>query len=403
MNMPEILISIAVAIGAGLLLTRLAKLIHLPDVTAYLVAGLIIGPHISGLLTEGVTEALSVFTTVALGFIAYSIGAEFRLSYLKQIGVRPIIVTLFQAFAAAGLVIGVLVILGVDLPLALTLGAIATATAPAATLMVVRQYKADGPVSRMLLPVVAMDDVVGLIMFSICSSIAVAISSGESITISSMLLNPLKEIGLSIALGAALGGLLTVAAIFFRSKAKRLALSIMCVLAAVGLCEMFALSSLLVCMMIGAVMINTSRNGDALMDQADGFTPPLFLIFFVLSGAELDISVIPTVGVIGVAYILARSVGKWLGTYAGASLVRTDKNVRHYLGLALLPQAGVAIGMAQMCMNLLPDYSSQINAVVLSATLIYELFGPVITKIALTKAGEIHAEKAPKRRALAKK
>ncbi len=387
------LIVIAIAIGAGLLFSRIVKVLHLPNVTGYLIAGLLIGPYVLKFLPLEIVENMEIVTSVALGFIAYAIGAEFRLSYLKEIGSKPITITVWQGIMAVALVDIGLMALGFPLPLCLVMGAIATATAPAATLMVVRQYKAKGAVSGMLLPVVAMDDALGLVVFSISLAISKALSSGAAVTVTNMLLAPLLEIFASLLLGTGLGFILAYASKFIKSRGNKLALTIMCVFAAVGLCEAWELSSLLVCMMLGAVMVNTSKQSDALIEQCDRFTPSLFLLFFVLSGADLNLAVLPTIGVLGVGYLLLRSFGKWLGASLGAKAVRADPNIRKYLGLTLLPQAGVAIGMSILAINALPQYGVQINAVVLSATLIYELVGPVITKVALTKAGEIEPAK----------
>ncbi len=382
------LLTIGVAMACGLLVSRLARLVKLPNVTAFLVAGLLIGPCVAGIITKEQSEAMGIISEAALGFIAYAIGGEFKLSYLKKIGKAPITITMFQGLTTAFCVDVGLILLGVDVPMALLLGAIALATAPAATLMVVRQYKAHGPVTQMLLPVVAMDDALGLMVFSISASVAQALLGGE-MTVQSMLVSPLIEIVGSLALGSALGLVLAFGARFFASRGNKLALSIALVLAGVGLCDLWGLSSLLVCMMIGAVMVNLSQQHEVLMEQCDRFTPPLFLLFFVLSGAELDLSVLPAVGLTGVCYLLLRSIGKWGGTMLGALAVHADGNVRKYLGLTLLPQAGVAIGMAQMVSIRFPTLASQISTIVLAGVLVFELTGPIITKLALTKAGEI--------------
>lgn len=386
------LLLVGITMMAGLIMSRAAKLVKLPNVTAFLVAGLIIGPCVAGIISREQAESMGIISEAALGFIAYSIGGEFKLSYLKKIGKAPLTITFFQGMMTAVCVDVGLILFGVDVPLALLLGAIALATAPAATLMVVRQYKANGPVTQMLLPVVAMDDALGLMVFSISASVAQAMLGG-AITVSSMILSPLIEIVGSFALGAALGWLLAFGARFFASRGNKLALSIALVLAGVGLCDILNLSSLLVCMMIGAMMVNLSQQREVLMEQCDRFTPPLFLLFFVLSGADLDLSVLPSVGVIGIAYLLLRSIGKWGGTYLGAVCVKADKHIRHYLGLTLLPQAGVAIGMAALVSARFPTLAAQVNTIVLAGVLVFELVGPVITKIALTKAGEIPAAK----------
>ena len=387
----NVLLTIGIAMAAGLLVSRLARLVKLPNVTAFLVAGLVIGPCVGRIITEEQAASMNVISEAALGFIAYAIGGEFKLSYLKKIGKAPLTITFFQGMTTALCVDVGLIVLGVPVPEALLLGAIALATAPAATLMVVRQYTANGPVTQMLLPVVAMDDALGLMVFSISSSVAAALLGGE-MTVQSMLVAPLAEIVGSLALGSALGFVLGYCSRFFASRGNKLALSIALVLAGVGLCDMWGLSSLLVCMMIGAVMVNISQQHEVLMEQCDRFTPPLFLLFFVLSGAQLDVTVLPVVGLTGICYLLLRSIGKWCGTMLGALCVHADKNIRKYLGLTLLPQAGVAIGMSQLVSIKFPALASQINTIVLAGVLVFELVGPIVTKLALTKAGEITAK-----------
>ena len=375
----NILFALAIAMAVGMAMTRLIKLIHLPNVTAYLIAGLLVGPYVLKVLTPEMNSKLSIISDVALGFIAYSIGSEFKFSYIKEIGAKPMVITAFEGCVASLLVFLTL----------LALGAIAAATAPAATLMVVRQYKANGPVTRMLLPVVAMDDALGLMLYAIMMAIARTLDSGAALSVMTLLVKPLIEIVGSLAMGVLIGTVMVFCLRFFHSRGNKLTMTILIVFLAVGLSTMLDLSSLLVCMMIGATMINVSNDSPALLEQCDRFTPPLFLLFFVLSGASLDLSVLPTVGVVGIAYVLSRAIGKSLGATIGAAIEKCDKNIIRYLGMTLIPQAGVAIGMARMCLTDLPAYGPTINAVVLAGTLIYELTGPVITKIALTKAGEI--------------
>ena len=388
----NVLLALAIAMAMGLLLSRVIKLIHLPNVTAYLIAGLLVGPFVLNVLTAEMNAELAIISDVALGFIAYSIGSEFKLSYLKEIGAKPMVITLFEGCTASLMVFVTLVVLGQPMPLCLALGAIAAATAPAATLMVVRQYKANGPVTKMLLPVVAMDDALGLMLYAIMMAVARTIERGTALTVTTLLLKPLGEIFGSLALGVALGLVLVYVLRFFHSRGNKLTLTIMMVFTAVGLSSMWGLSSLLVCMMLGATMVNLCQQSNVMLEQCDRFTPPLFLLFFVLSGANLDLAVLPTVGIVGIAYVISRAVGKALGGTMGAAVEKCDPNIIKYLGLTLIPQAGVAIGMARMSMTALPEYGAVINAVVLAGTLIYELTGPVITKIALTKAGEIKPE-----------
>lgn len=386
MNM---LLSMAAAIALGLLLTRIAKKINLPNVTAYLVAGLAVGPYCLNLFDQDALAGVAQITSVALGFIAFSIGGEFKWESLKRVGTKAVIITLFQALAALALVDIVLLVFGFDVPLSITLGAIATATAPAATLMVVRQYRAQGTMTNTLLSVVAMDDAIGLAAFSISLAIAQSLTSGAAPTLYNMLISPLLEIILSLVVGGLLGALLSFLMRFFRSRANRLSLMLAAVLAGVALADGYGLSSLLTCMAIGAAMVNLRDDSEMLVETIDRWTPPLFTLFFVISGAELDLHVLSTVGILGLLYILARSFGKYFGARVGASVVKSEPKIRKYLGLTLLPQAGVAIGMAQVVITKLPEYGAEIRAVVLCATLVYELIGPVITRIALERSGEI--------------
>ncbi len=401
----QVLLSLALAFGIGLLASRVIKLIHLPNVTAFLVGGLLVGPSVLGLIPQETADSFGIITEVALGFIAYSIGSEFRLKYLKHIGAKPLTITAFEGLGAVLLVDIALISLslagvpGFDLPMCIALGAIAAATAPAATLMVIRQYKAKGPVSEMLLPVVAMDDALGLMAFAISIAIAQAVASGAQASVVTMLLLPLAKIIGALALGCVVGFLLSLASRLFSSRGNKLALTIACVLLSLALCDLLDLSNLLACMMIGAVMTNLCPDAGKIIEQTDRFTPPLFLLFFVISGADLNLSVLPTVGAVGACYIIVRVIGKWLGASIGSRLVGAHPNVQKYLGATLVPQAGVAIGMAQLAVTALPQYGQQIRAVVLAATLVYELVGPVITKLALTKAGEIAAEPAKLKKA----
>lgn len=392
------LLCLAAAMALGLLLTRLAKKVNLPNVTAYLLAGLAVGPYCLNLFHEGTLAGVAQITSVALGFIAFSIGGEFKRESLKRVGAKALIITVFQALSALALVDVVLIVCGFDLPLSLTLGAIATATAPAATLMVVRQYRAQGTMTNTLLSVVAMDDAIGLAAFAISLAMAQSLTSGAVPTLQNMLVSPLLEIVLSLIAGAVLGTVLSFLLRFFRSRANRLSLMIAAVFAGVAIADRYGLSSLLTCMAIGAAMVNLREDSEALIEGVDRWTPPLFMLFFIISGAELDLQVLTTVGLLGLLYILARSVGKYFGAWMGACVVKSEPKIRNYLGMTLLPQAGVAIGMAQVVITKLPEYGEEIRAVVLCATLVYELVGPIITRIALERSGEIPASALPKRK-----
>ena len=399
------LIMVGLAMVAGLLLTRVMKLFNLPNVTGYLIAGLLIGPNFwnlvtggsfGGLLTQQGLKDFNIITTVALGFIAFSIGGEFKLATIKKLGVKIIIITLVQAVTTVAFVMIAMMFMRKDCPdhyvsRALLLGAIAAATAPAATLMVVRQYKAKGPVTETLLPVVAFDDAVGLIIFSVCFALAEVFAVGGSLTAESVVLAPLREIGLSLAIGAALGALLAFMCRFFKSRDSRLMLMICAVILGVGLSEILDLSNLLVCMMIGAVFANLRLDSIHILTHIEKWTPPVFMLFFVISGADLKLDILPQVGLAGFVYVIVRAIGKYFGAFVGAAVTKSEKTVRNFLGLTLLPQAGVAIGMAQMVAASadLAVVADQVVTVVLFATLVYELTGPIITKAALSAAGEI--------------
>ena len=407
------LICLAVALVGGLMLSRLTKMMHLPAVTAYLVAGLLLGPFFLGALkVPGLgfnsleqVEAFSTVTQVALGFIAFTIGNEFRLSQLKAMGSSAIIIGILQAVVTTLLVDAVLITLSlcfpnvISIPCAITLGAIASATAPAATLMVVRQYKADGPLTRLLMLVVAIDDAVGLVLFSASFGIATALSQGH-VSILAVAVEPILEIVLSLGLGALIGGLLDLTEIFFHSRSKRLSICVAFVLLAVGMSslkfELFGIhcgfSLLLVCMMTGTVFCNVCDTSEELMDRVDSWVMPLNILFFVISGAELDLMVLasPVTLLVGVLYIIARSAGKYYGAAVSCRLTKQSKPITDNLGITLLPQAGVALGMALTAATL-PDGVLARN-VVLFAVLIYELVGPSLTKRSLMKVGEIRPE-----------
>ena len=394
----KILLILAIAMAGGLALSRLMKLLNLPNVTGYLIAGILIGPFVLKLVTNVDIKSAKIITTTALGFIAFSIGGEFKLSLLKKLGGKIVVITVVQAVMTVLLVLLALLLVPGEyrVPRALLLGAIAAA----ATLLVVRQYKAKGPVTDTLLPVTAFDDAVGLMIFSLCFALAQAFASGDALTVQAIVLDPLREIGLSLLTGGVMGAVLAFVMRFFKSKANRLCLMLAAVFACVALSEMWELSSLLTCMMLGAVFANMRSDSVIAMELCDGWTPALFMLFFVLSGAELDFSILLTVGIPGVIYIIARSAGKYFGAFTGAAMSHADPKVRKYLGVTLLPQAGVAIGMAQMvaASDLPQTLSAQVVTVALFATLVYELAGPVLTKLALAKAGEISAENLGKKK-----
>lgn len=410
----HILLSLSIAIFVGLMLSRLAKLVQLPAVTAYLVAGILVGPYCLGAFgVQGIgftsmsdVANYGIISDVALGFIAFLIGNEFRISDLKKTGKQATVIGIFQAVVATLLVdaalIGVHFIIPDKLPLpsAIVLGAIASATAPAATLMVVKQYKAKGPLTDILLPIVALDDAVGLILFAVSFGVAKALISGN-IDVLSVIVEPILEVILSLGLGLVMGALFTYFEKFFHSRSKRLSMSVTFVLLTVALSmlkfEVFgihiAFSSLLSCMMLGTVFCNMCDFSEELMDRIDRWTAPIFILFFVLSGAELELGTFKDFAVvcIGLVYIVTRSFGKYMGASVSAKATKCDPNIVKFLGITLLPQAGVALGMAIKA-EALGDVGVIVTNITLFSVLIYELVGPFLTKIALQKAGEIKPE-----------
>ena len=411
--MQTYLIALAVALVGGLMLSRLTKLLHLPAVTAYLLAGLLLGPFCLGLLNiPGLgfnslqqVESFNIVTQTALGFIAFTIGNEFRLHQLKAMGRSAITIGILQAVITTVVVDVILIVLHlcfphvISLPCAIVLGAIASATAPAATLMVVRQYKADGPLTRLLMLVVAIDDAVGLLLFSISFGIASALAHGQ-VSVLGVVVEPILEIVLSLGLGAIMGWLLDWVEQFFHSRSKRMTISVAFVLLTVGLSMLkfqigpihCGFSLLLVCMMTGTVFCNICDTSEELMGRIESWTVPLNVLFFVISGAELDLQVLinPVTILVGVIYILARSAGKYYGSSISCRLTRQDKPIVDNLGITLLPQAGVALGMALTAATLPGGHLTR--NVVLFAVLIYELVGPSLTKRSLTAVGEIRPE-----------
>ena len=427
----EILFTLSVALFAGLLLSRLAKLVNLPAVTAYLIAGVLIGPFLLGRFgVEGLgftdfditSEKFKVISDVALGFIAFSIGNEFRMKDLKQFGKQATIIGIIQAVFTTIVVdialIGLHFIMPEKFPIeaAIILGAIASATAPAATLMVVKQYKARGPVTKTLLPVVALDDAVGLVLFAISFGVAKSIATvGEGINpwqvIISVAVEPVLEVVLSLALGALVGLVFTFIERFFHSRSKRLAVSVGFVLLTVAISMIkfpihftddvslhVGFSSLLACMMLGTIFCNICDFSAELMDRLDRWTAPIYILFFVISGAELKLSVFTNwvFVVVGITYIVFRCLGKYFGARTSASISKAEPNVKKFLGITLFPQAGVALGMAAIVTETFGQsdpIAEIVPNIVLFSVLVYEIVGPFLTKISLEKAGEIDKTK----------
>ena len=422
----QVLLSISVCALAGLLMSRVCKLLKLPAVTGYLIAGILVGCFCLGRFTlpggfhlgfgdpnfEDI-HALEIICDIALGFIAFSIGSEFKLSELKKTGKQATIIGIFQAVVTTAVCCGILFALhyillsvtGEDIlpiPAVLILSAIATATAPAATLMVVRQYKAKGDLTNLLLPIVALDDAVGLVIFAIMFGVAKAIGGGN-VGVTSIVIEPMIEIVASLVIGAILGFVLSKIEKLFHSNSNRLSIVIAFIFATVAITELQNLeiagvhihfSSLLTCMMCGTVFCNVCECSDEMMLRADGWSKPLLILFFVISGAELDLRVFlnPILVLVGVVYIISRCLGKYFGAMGSAKMTKCSPDIVKYLGITLFPQAGVALGMVSTVAGdqiISADIANVVRFVILFAVLVYEIFGPVMTKWALTKAGDI--------------
>lgn len=398
----NILLYLSIILFTGLLFGKLAKLFKLPNVTGYIVGGIIVVP-VLGLLNinlipkEGLEE-LSIVSQIALGFIAFSIGTEFKLSYFKRVGTQPIIIAIFESLLAIIVVLSLLLAFGFDPKFSLVLSAIAAATAPAATIMVIKQYKSKGNVTENLLSVVALDDATAIIFFGIFVAIAKAVGSSSDGSLFFNIVKPFLEIFASLGIGAVAGFILVLGIKWYTGRGNRISLVIAMILLVSSMNLLFKqvfgdfeFSALLSCMMMGAIFTNYVKEDllDTVMFLIERFTPPIFILFFVLSGMELNLKVLTSVGVIGIIYILGRVIGKLSGAYIGAVISKAPNEVKKYLGFGLIPQAGVAIGLTIVADSIVPDYAAIIKTVILSATFIYELVGPSITKYSLKAAGEI--------------
>ncbi|MFA6375315.1 MAG: cation:proton antiporter [Bacilli bacterium] len=403
----NLLYYIGIIILTGLLFGKVAKYFKLPNVTGYILGGLIISPSIMGhlgvnIVPNNIAEILTPISEIALGFIAFTIGTEFQLSYFKKVGMKPIVIAFFESFFAVVFIFVVLLLFKVEIGFAIVLASIGAATAPAATLMVIKQYKAKGKVTETLMSVVAIDDATAMIFFGIAIAISKALGSAST-NITWTIFKPIIEVVVSLGIGFVVGLIITLLLKWFTGRSNRVSVVTAFLLITVSISSIFTyfrvpfdFSSLLSCMMAGAVLTNLSseRKTSSILELIDRFTPPIMISFFVLSGINLELSVLKTVGIIGIIYIVMRVIGKWTGAWLGGKITKASPEVQKYLGFSLIPQAGVAIGLSLVARSVLePIQAVQLTAVILSATLIYELIGPLITKISLQKAGEIIVEK----------
>lgn len=394
-----LLIYLTVGLFLCLIAGKIVKQFKLPNVTGYIIMGLLAGLVLGTRQMEQffgqnvAAEMVSKFDVIkdlATGFIAFSIGTEFEFKYIRKLGKSPIVIACFESVGAViAVALGIFAVTG-NIQLALIMGAIAAATDPAATILVARQYKANGIVTKTLIPVVAIDDATALMSYGICVALARTLTGQVSLM---TFIEPIKEIFGSLAFGIILGIIFAILIKYFTGRGNRLAITIAMVsfCVAVSHIEVLSFSPLLACMALSITVVNISHNWGPVFDQMDRMTPPLFMLFFFVTGAGMDISILPKVGLIGVVYIIVRVIGKMLGAFIGGRVSHADPNVQKYLGIGLIPQAGVAIGLAMMCGSVVPEYANEITAVVVCGTIIYELIGPILTKVMLVKIGEIKA------------
>lgn len=394
-DITTILCSLSIMLFAGFLLTRLSKLLKLPYVSGYIISGILIGPYVLKLIPTNIISNMGFLSDIALAFIAFNVGKFFKLDIIKKTGIKVIIITLFESLLA-GIVVTLAMhwLFNLSWDFSLVLGAIATATVPASTTMTIRQYKARGHFVDILLQIVALDDVLCLLIFSVVTAICTGNAGGSTSALDVIL--PIVYNIAVIGLGAICGWILSKLLTPKRSQDNRLILAVAMLLALSGICGLLDISPLLSCMICGATYINLSKDSN-LYKQLDNFTPPILSLFFILSGMKLDVSVLKTVGIIGVVYFIIRIVGKFLGSYLGALITKEDKKTQIYLGLAMIPQAGVAIGLAYLGQRLLPtDLGNLLLTIILSSSVLYELVGPISAKIALVYSGAIPKQEVVK-------
>lgn len=389
----EILFDVALLLMAGILCGRLVKKFKLPNVTGYLIAGLLLGPSVFNIISADMVENMNIISDIALGFIAFSIGSEFNLKYFKKVGVAPIVIATTESVGAIIMVAGVLILLKFDLKLAIMLGAIAAATAPAQTIAVINQYKSRGSLTSMLISVVAIDDATALIGFGFATTIVKMMSNSKDVNLFLSILSPLYEVLISVVIGAVLSIVMKLMFRWFKKPSNRLCIIISLILFTYWAATMVGGSPLLACMALGGVLVNIYGDIDKIVAITEAFNPPILMLFFVVSGAGFQISALKGIGIVGVIYVVARVIGKCFGAWFGGVVTKQEQKICKYLGPTLMPQAGVALGLVAAAGRMIPNYAPQIRVIILCSTFIYSIIGPAVAKAALVKSGEIVIEK----------
>lgn len=386
----NIILEVSLMLFSGILFGRLAKFFKMPNVTGYLIAGLLLGPSFINIIPTEMVDGFGIISDIALGFIAFSVGSQFDLNYFKKVGIAPIVIATAEALGAVILVTVVMILFGFDMKLAIMLGAIAAATAPAQTIMVINQYRAKGPLTSMLMSVVAIDDAIALIAFGFASTLVNVMNSGVQANIAISILSPFYEVLISFILGGIAAILMKILFRWFKKPSNQICIVIAFILMTYWGADMVHGSPLLACMALGGVLVNIYRDRiESVLKTTDAFSPPIFMVFFVISGAGFQISALPAIGLIGILYVVMRVIGKMSGAWLGGKLTHQSDNICKYLGPTLMPQAGVALGLVVVASKIVPDYADQIQVIILCSTFIYSVVGPIAAKIALVKSGEI--------------
>jgi len=389
----NVLLKIAIVLVVGIIGGRVARLVKLPNVSGYLVFGLLLGPSFFNFISPADVQSFNIINELALAAIAFSIGNEFVLKEMKKIGKSIFIITLMEVIGAVLLVFCILFfVFRQPFAFSIVIASMSAATAPAATLLVMKQYNAKGPLTRTILPVVALDDVFGIVVFGIALSVAKIVTYKQQLSVVSMMFGPLIEIAGSVGIGFVLGLLLSWLSQKASGRDELQAIALAAIGVATGISLLLNMSPLLTCIVMGTVLVNIQQNSIRVFDSVNSFAAPIYILFFTLAGASLDLSILKTVGLMGIAYVLARGLGKIAGAWAGAAMVKAEPAVRKYLGLGLLPQGGISIGLMVLVRQQLPDYAVAINTIIMFSVLIYETSGPIFAKIALKKGGEIGIE-----------
>lgn len=386
----DINIKLGLMIIFGIIGGKISRRFSLPNVTGYIVAGLFLGPSFFNVLNEANQPMVDFVNEFALGIIAFSIGSEFRLADLKKLGKDVFVITVCEVFGVLLVVFSVMYfLLDKSFVFSIIIASMSAATAPAGTMMVIRQFRAYGPLTKTILPVAALDDVLGIITFGISLSLAKFSIGDKTTSVPMMILSPLIEIGLSFLLGLVLGLVFTYLIKRVKSKEDTLSAIITVILLSTGLANYLGLSPLLVNMMVGGVLVNYHNNSKQVFDNINDFASPINLLFFTFAGAKLDLSVLFSIGALGIFYALSRAIGKIAGASIGAKIVKAEETVVKWLGLALLSQGGISIGLSMIVARELSGFADEIITVILFSVLVFEILGPILAKVSITKAGEV--------------